>query len=376
MGRLCCYHSPMSRPNHALISARALQHNLARVRALMPGSRIMAAIKANAYGHGAKQCAAVLAAAGVDGFAVASIEEAEEIHGLGLRPSCTVLAGAFSGEELALASAHGHRLVIHNQEQLYWIQNMDSSSSLEIFLKVDSGMHRLGFSPAELPGVFNQLNATRNISLRILGLLSHLARSDTPEDPYNTYQIEIFQKAVREFGHCTLGEHSLPNSGAILSMPQSKTSWIRPGLMLYGLSPFVSETGRALGLLPVLTWQSQIVSVRELPSGSWLGYGAAWQAREASRVGIIACGYGDGYDRRLGNGAPIVVNGQHSRTLGRISMDLCFADLTHSDARYGDSVLLMGGKELPLEEIAISLDTIPYEIGTRIASRVPRITIP
>ncbi len=337
----------------------------------------MAAIKANAYGHGAKQCAGVLAAAGVDGFAVASIEEAEEIHGLGLRPSCTVLAGAFSSEEIALAAAHGHRLVVHNQEQLFWIRNTALSSPLEIFLKVDSGMHRLGFSPEELPGVFDQLHGTGNrLSLRILGLLSHLARSDTPEDPYNAHQINLFQKVVQEFGHYTLGEHSLPNSGAILSLPHSRTFWIRPGLMLYGLSPFISQSGSALDLLPVLTWQSRIISIRELPAGSWLGYGSAWLAKEFSRVGIVACGYGDGYDRRMGNGAPILVNGQPSRTLGRISMDLCFADLTHSGAQYGDTVLLMGGGKLPLEKIAISLDTIPYEIGTRIATRVPRIVCP
>ncbi|MEL5849089.1 MAG: alanine racemase [Candidatus Igneacidithiobacillus chanchocoensis] len=367
----------MTRPNHVEISASALAHNLAVVRQAAPRARIMGAIKANAYGHGAAVVAGILAAAGIEAFAVACMEEAEEIHALGLTPRCTALAGPFAAEEIPLAAAHGHRLVLQNFDQLRWLQESRWQEPLEVFVKFDSGMHRLGFSSTELPQVFAQLRGTRHSPLRVLGLLSHLARADTPADSYNSEQIGAFHRACADFGSETVGEHSLPNSAALLALPAAFTPWVRPGLLLYGLAPIQGQSASSLGLAPVLRWQTRIVAIRNLRAGDWLGYGASWQAPEDCRIGVIACGYGDGLDRRLGpQEAPVLVRGQASRLLGRVSMDLAFVALNGIRAELGDPVQVLGGPELPLEDCAARLDTIPYEIGTRIARRVARRQVP
>ncbi|MDD3759455.1 MAG: alanine racemase [Acidithiobacillus sp.] len=367
----------MSRPNQVEISASALAHNLAVARRAVPHARVMGAIKANAYGHGAALVATLLAEAGIDAFAVASIEEAEELQSLQLRPRCTALAGPFSAGEIPLAAAHGHRLVLQNFAQVAWLRKSRWQEPLEVFVKFDSGMHRLGFSHDELSQVFIQLRAGVGGPLRILGLLSHLARADTPEDTYNAEQIRAFHKACTTFGPHTAGEHSLPNSAAILALPGAITPWIRPGLLLYGLSPIQARSAADLDLRPALRWQSKIIAVRRLRAGDWLGYGASWQSPRDCRVGVIACGYGDGLDRRLGlQEAPVRVKGQPSHLLGRISMDLAFVALDDIAADIGDPVQILGGPELPLEDCAEQLGTISYEIGTRIAQRVPRLRVP
>ena len=367
----------MSRPNQVEISRSALAHNLAVARQHAPHARVMGAIKANAYGHGAPLVASILAEAGIDAFAVASIDEAEELYPLQLQPRCTVLAGPFSAAEIPLAAAHGHRLVLQNFAQLHWLRESRWQQPLEIFLKFDSGMHRLGFAHADLAPVFTLLQDKLGGPVRVLGLLSHLARADTPDDPYNTQQINAFHSACTEFGAHTLGEHSLPNSAAILALPQAHTPWIRPGLLLYGLAPLQGRRALDLGLQPVLRWQTRIIAVRELEAGDWLGYGASWQAQRRCRVGVIACGYGDGLDRRLGLlEAPVLVRGQPSHLLARVSMDLAFVALDGIPAELGDAVQILGGHDLPLEDCAQALDTISYEIGTRIARRVARIVVP
>ncbi|MEY2342159.1 alanine racemase [Acidithiobacillus sp. IBUN Pt1247-S3] len=367
----------MSRPNQVEISASALAHNLAVARQAAPKARVMGAIKANAYGHGAPLVATTLAAAGIDAFAVASVEEAEELRGLQLEPRYTALAGPFSAAEIPLAAAHGHRLVLQNFAQLQWLQKSHWQETLEVFVKFDSGMHRLGFAHNELAQVFSQLRSKLGGPLRVLGLLSHLARADTPEDPYNAEQIDAFQKACGTFGIHTAGEHSLPNSAAILALPQAVTPWIRPGLLLYGLAPLQGRSAAELDLQSVLRWRTEIVAIRTLRAGDWLGYGASWQSDRDCRVGVIACGYGDGLDRRLGlQQAPVLVRGQPSHLLGRVSMDLAFVALDGISAEPGDPVQILGGPELPLEDCAQRLDTIAYEIGTRIAQRVPRIRVP
>ena len=365
----------MTRPVRACISASALAHNVAVARARMPGAKLMAAVKANAYGHGLAVCAPELARAGVEGFAVASMEEAEQLYDLALGPPACLLAGPFAPEEIPLAAARGHILVIHRAAQLAWLQEQRWDGPLSIWIKVDSGMHRLGFAPRALGPVFEALSAVHS-PLRILGLMSHLARSDTPDDPHNVRQIREFRAAIGQWGERTLGEHSLANSGAILALAEARFPWMRPGLMLYGLSPFPGQTGRDLGLRPVLSWQAQIIATRRLAPGEWLGYGAAYQAPHEQRVGVVACGYGDGFDRHLGQGAPVWIGSQRSQTLGRVSMDLLFVDLQDSDAQEGDWVTLMGVGAEPLESLAERLGTIPYELGTRIQARVPRVLVP
>jgi alanine racemase len=237
----------MTRPVRACISASALAHNVAVARARMPGAKLMAAVKANAYGHGLAVCAPELARAGVEGFAVASMEEAEQLYDLALGPPACLLAGPFAPGEIPLAAARGHILVIHRAAQLAWLQEQRWDRPLSIWIKVDSGMHRLGFAPRALGPVFEALSAVHS-PLRILGLMSHLARSDTPDDPHNVRQIREFRAAIGQWGERTLGEHSLANSGAILALAEARFPWMRPGLS-YGF--WQHETSRWVAWLKI-----------------------------------------------------------------------------------------------------------------------------
>ncbi|MBU2758729.1 alanine racemase [Acidithiobacillus sulfurivorans] len=360
----------MTRPIFAEISPSALCHNLQVARNHAPQARIMAAVKANAYGHDVRVCAPVLASAGVDAFAVASLEEAETLHALALNKAICLLGGPFTEEEVRLATERAYWLVIHEDRQLAWLESQVPHRALQIFIKVDTGMHRLGFAPERLGEVFAKLQSYPH--WQVLGLMSHLARSDYPQDPFNDQQIAVFERMVKAYSGCTLGQHSLANSGAVLSLPSAHQYWVRPGLMLYGLSPFTGKNGVDVGLQPVLSWQSEIVATRHLQAGDWLGYGATWQAAEACRVGVVAAGYGDGYPRQLGSGAAIRVAGQDTRTLARVSMDMLFVDITHIQADIGSKVTLMGAEGPALETLAQQLDTIPYEMSCRIQVRVPR----
>ncbi|PKY10886.1 alanine racemase [Acidithiobacillus marinus] len=360
----------MTRPIVAEISRSALAHNLRVAQTHAPRSRIMAAVKANAYGHDVQLCAPVLADAGVDAFAVASLEEAETIHALNLAKPICLLGGPFADEEVSVAAERGYWLVIHEDRQLRWMENCAAQQDLQIFIKVDTGMHRLGFAPERLPEIFAKLQAYPH--WQVLGLMSHLARADHTEDPFNAQQIGVFDQTLQNFSGLTLGQHSLANSGAVLALPAAHQYWVRPGLMLYGLSPFAGWNGIDIGLQPVLSWRSEIVATRQLQAGEWLGYGAAWQAPVACRVGVVAAGYGDGYPRPLETDTDIVVAGQKTRTLGRVSMDMLFVDLTHVQADIGSAVHLMGAGGPTLESLASRLETIPYEMSCRLQMRVPR----
>lgn len=364
----------MTRPMVAEISATALRHNVAVVRQRAPHARIMAAVKANAYGHDVTLCAPVLAEAGVDAFAVASLEEAETLHALRLeRPIC-ILGGPFAAEEVRNAAARDYLLVIHEQRQLRWLETHAADVALRLFVKVDTGMHRLGFAPERLSAVFAALRHYPH--WRVLGLMSHLARSDTPDDLFNRQQADVFAEAMACFDGSTAGQHSLANSGGVLALPFTHHRWVRPGLMLYGLSPFAGRSGSEIGLQPVLSWRSAVVATRNLAPGDWLGYGATWQSPAHCRVGVVAAGYGDGYPRHLGAGAPITVAGQASRTLGRVSMDMLSVDLTEVEAEIDAPVVLMGAGGAAVEVLAARLGTIPYELSCRIQARVPRRLVP
>jgi len=364
----------MTRPIIAEISAPALRHNLASARRHAPRSLIMAAVKANAYGHNIRLCAPVLAAAGVDAFAVASLEEAETLHELGVRQPICLLGGPFSADEARLASVRGYLQVIHEDRQLRWLETHAADLPVQVFVKVDTGMHRLGFAPECLPAVFAALHKYPH--WQTLGLMSHLARADTPEDAFNQQQTTRFAELISRFGKDTLGQHSLANSGGVLALPATHYYWVRPGLMLYGLSPFAGKHGAEIGLQPVLSWQSEIVATRHLQAGDWLGYGATWQAPKACRVGVVAAGYGDGYPRHLGSGADVTVAGQMTRTLARVSMDMLFVDLTDLQADIGDPVILMGAGGPAVESLAARIDTIPYDLSCRMQMRVPRRLLP
>ncbi|WP_123103639.1 alanine racemase [Acidithiobacillus sulfuriphilus] len=364
----------MSRPIVAQISASALHHNVGVVRARAPGCRIMAVVKADAYGHGAALCAPVLGEAGVDAFAVASLEEAQQLRALGLERPIVLLEGPFAAEEVDLALALQLILVVHDWRQLQWLEARAGAAAALFFLKVDSGMHRLGFDPSALTEIYARLRAFP--AWRVLGLMSHLARPDTPADPYNQRQINAFAAAVEGADDRLEGQHSLVNSAAILALPEPHYTWVRPGLMLYGLSPFSGRDGADLGLQAVLSWRSKLIAIHDFTGGEWLGYGAAWQAAGPRRVGVVAAGYGDGYPRGAGTGTPVQVAGQPTVTLGRVSMDMLFVDLTDLRADLGDPVVLMGSAGPSVESLAGRLETIPYELSCRIQARVPRERVP
>lgn len=368
----------MTRPTRALISQRAIQHNLSVVRKLAPSSRIMAVVKADAYGHSASLIAKTLAHAGVDAFAVACLEEALQLRRQEIALPIFLLEGPFSPADIADIARFKIGLVLHTRRQIKWLRELPPHAAVDVFVKVDTGMHRLGFPPAELPETLKELQALPRV--RIRGFMSHLARADFPNDPYNKKQADLFLAALDYLPRFSSYELSLANSAAVLRLPETHHHWVRPGLMLYGMSPLSGGDGPSLGLRPVLELRSEIIAIQDLKPGDWLGYGDGYCADSRLRAGVVAIGYGDGYPRRLGNGTPAIVQGQRTRLLGRVSMDMLFVDLTHlPEAEVGDEVVLIGnqnGESVTVEELAMLAGTIPYELTCRIQGRVPRLLAP
>lgn len=364
--------NPVS-PIQARIQLAAIRHNLAVVRRLAPRSRVMGVVKADAYGHGAITVAKTLVASGVDALAVATLAEALSLRQAGVDSSIFLLQGPAVAGDMVDVVRLKLGLVLHSAYQLVWLQGLPVDAAIEVFVKLDSGMHRLGFAPEDVAAVLSQLRQAPGVV--ISGLMSHLARADTPLDPYNAMQLAQMQAAAS-------GQDlplSLANSAALLRLPETHLHWVRPGLMLYGMSPFADVDANVLGLRPVMQWVSRIVAVRTLAAGDFLGYGAAFQATAPMRVGVVAAGYGDGYARQLGTGTPMLVGGQHTRLLGRVCMDMLFVDLTAlPEAQVGDEVLLMGaqgGMCVSAETLAGLMGTIPYEMTCRVQARVPRVVV-
>ncbi|HKL77930.1 MAG TPA: alanine racemase [Gammaproteobacteria bacterium] len=359
------------RPTRILLSSRALRHNLAVARDHAGGARIMAVVKADGYGHGLEWVAGVLEEAGSEAFGVASIEEGVRLRDAGIRVPIFIFQGFFREDELRAAEALDLGLVLHRADQVRAVVRRPADAfPLSCFLKVDSGMHRLGVAPEAAPALARELAAAPQV--RWYGLFSHMARADTPDDPYNGQQVAALND-VRDGLPAGTGR-SLANSAALLALPGARMEWVRPGLMLYGASPFPEREGEAVGLQPVLRLESELIAVQTLAPGDWLGYGAAFQADRHTRVGVVPVGYGDGYPRHLGTGTPIRVNGVATRTLGRVCMDMLFVDLEPvPEAAEGAPVELMG-PGVPAERLAGWAGTIPYEILCGLRSRIHRVT--
>jgi len=243
-------------------------------------------------------------------------------------------------------------------------------SPVPCFLKVDTGMHRLGLDPEEAPSFAARLARAPGVDWH--GLMSHMARADVPEDPYNARQIACMREVAETLPEdCPL---SLANSAALLAIPEARMDWVRPGLMLYGASPLEDRSAAELGIEPVLRLESRVIAVRELARDQWLGYGTAFQAPEPMRVGVVPLGYGDGYPRHLGTGTPVLVAGQATRTLGRVCMDMVFVDLTHLPGAGEGSPVELLGPEVPAEVLAREAETIPYEILCGLRNRLRRVS--
>lgn len=368
----------MSRAAEAVIDLTALTANLAQVRRHVPDSHIAAVIKANGYGHGMLRVARALTQ--VDAFAVASIDEALDLRMAGIDQPIVLLEGFFTIDELALIQRQRLTIVLHHEEQLNILESLagdgqlDAEIPLSVWLKLDTGMHRLGFPPARTAAIVERLRQCKLVD-RSLVLMTHLANADDRRDPLTEQQIDNFRTAIAMLDDSAGVDFSIANSAGLLGWPQSTgvangAGWVRPGIMLYGASPFVDSTAAAEGLRPVMTLKSRLIAIQQRRAGDAIGYGGQWRCPEDMRVGVVAIGYGDGYPRAAGNGTPVLLRGRRAPLVGRVSMDMLTIDLrSHADAGIGDEVILWGNG-LPVEEIAACAGTIAYDLLCGVTHRV------
>jgi alanine racemase len=324
----------------------------------------MAVIKANAYGHGLVAVARALES--TDAFAVARVDEGLTLRLAGINTPTVLLEGVFDREQLDAAAGANFELVVHTPEQIELLRTAAAGARFKVWLKLDSGMNRLGFKGAAFGAAHAALSALGSVRAPV-NLFTHLASADLPELPTTTEQLALFAAATGSLP----GERCLENSAAMLSFPDAQADWVRPGLLLYGVSPFAGSIGADYGLRPAMTLHSHVIAVKDLARGERVGYGGDWTASRPTRLAVAAVGYGDGYPRSLGSGAPVLVNGERAGLAGRVSMDMIGIDVTdlHRPPALGDPVVLWG-EGLPVEEIAVWADTIPYELLCGISQRV------
>lgn len=360
----------MTRAARAVINLNALHHNLQRAKAAAPRSQQFAVIKANGYGHGMVQVAQALKDA--DGFCVASVEEAVELKSAGIDQPILLLEGFFHTEELEEIQQNDFQIVVHHEQQLKDLVSLSAQSKSEqqpivAWLKVDTGMHRLGFDSSEVADVYQRL-LNCNIVKKPVRLMTHLANADDMRDPATQHQIELFRTILSD----ERIERSIANSAGILGWMGSYAEIARPGILLYGASPFLNETASVRGLQPVMTLYSEVIAIKQCKKGDAVGYGGSWVCPEDMPIGVVGIGYGDGYPRHAITGTPVLVNGKRVPLVGRVSMDMICVDLREQpDAQIGAEVILWG-EGLPAEEIADSASTIAYDLFCGVTTRVPR----
>lgn len=347
----------------ATIDAAALRHNLEVVRSLAPQSRVIAVIKANGYGHGLIETARALTSA--DAFGVARLDEGLALRAAGIGNEILLLEGVFSAEELQLASGAQLQLVVHTFEQLELLERHDAARyRFDVWLKVDTGMNRLGFRVEDFPGAWQRLQRCQCSGT--LRLMTHLAAAEEPDNPATRRQVDTFHALTDGLGV----ERSVANSAGLIASPRASVDWVRPGLMLYGISPLPNQTAASIGLRPAMTLTTQLIALRRVPKAEAVGYSGIWHAPRDSLVGIAAIGYGDGYPRNMRNGTPVLVHGREVPVVGRVSMDMTAVDVTSiAGVRVGDPVVLWG-EGLPAERVAPYADTIAYELVCGISQRV------
>ena len=352
------------RPARALIDLSALRHNYQLARETT-GAKALAVIKADAYGHGAVRVAQALETE-ADGFAVACIEEALELRQAGIGAPILLLEGFFEADELALIAEHDLWCVVHSLWQLEAIEKTSVGKALNIWLKMDSGMHRVGIRPADYQAAYQRLQASGKVAKVVL--MSHFARADELGSARTEEQFAIFQSAREGLA----AEVSLRNSPAVMGWPNVAGDWIRPGIMLYGATPFDQSQPIADRLQAVMTLESKVICVRELPAGEPVGYGGAFVTDRNMRIGVVAMGYADGYPRQAPTGTPVMIDGHRSQLLGRVSMDMLCVDLTHVPGAGVGSRVELWGKNILASDVAASAGTIPYQIFCNL-NRVPRL---
>jgi alanine racemase len=361
----------MSRPAKIIIDLAAVQANCRLAQDISPHSKTVAVIKADAYGHGAAEVAKALEPQ-VEMFTVSCLEEALILRDNGLKKSILLLEGCFDKTEIKIALHNQCELVIHSSLQLEQLLNSRLQKPIKIWLKIDTGMHRLGFLPQEAESIYAKLAASANVHSIVL--MTHFAHADDVGGAHTAMQINRFEncfKPIVKHSNQKL-ELSMANSAALLAWHQTRVDWNRPGIMLYGLSPFAEPIDQAKNLIPAMNFESQVIALRKISTGESVGYGCTWTAQRSSVIATIAVGYGDGYPRSATSGTPVLINQQRAPLAGRVSMDLICVDVTDlAKVQIGDKALLWG-KELSANEVASWAGTIGYELVTRMPRRVTR----
>lgn len=362
------------RPTKALVRLGAILHNLETAYRYAPGSKIMAVIKANAYGHGAVEVARALQsynASAVPAFAVAFFDEAVQLRDAGISRPILVLQGTTSEANIIEASEKDFWLVLNNPLQVDRVLRSDTKRRLRVWIKIDTGMHRLGLDEADLENTLQALRALPNVQNEMV-LCTHLACADELNNPLTRQQVERLRSCAAKFKL----PMSIANSAGIMAWPESHADWNRPGYMLYGNSPMGTYGGNSKDLVAAMTMSSQVMAIRDISAGEGIGYGHDWVAGKRSKIGVISIGYADGYPRHAGNGTPVLVNGQRVPLAGRVSMDMLSIDLTGLDhVKIGDPVELWG-ESLSVDEVASFAGTIGYEILGGLTGRVPITYLP
>ncbi len=352
----------MTRQTTATTFLGAMRHNLQRVRAAAGAARVWAVVKADAYGHGLD--AVIEGFSGADGFALLEFEGAMRLRGSGWRKPILMIEGAFGPADLTLAALHDLTLVVHHRRQIGWLAAHDGLP-LAVVLKVNSGLNRLGVPADTAVECADRLRALPTV--RSLGLMTHFANADVPGGAIES--MAAFDRATAGIP----GERSLANSAAVLTLPASHRDWVRPGIILYGATPFADRDAASLGLRAVMRLSGSLLTVRDLAVGDSVGYGSSFTAERRMRIGIVDCGYADGYPRLAGTGTPVAVDGIRTRTLGRVSMDMLAVDLTPIPAADVGSAVELWGDCVPVDEVAACAGTIGYELLCAVSARVRRV---
>jgi len=351
----------MSRPIQASISVSALRHNYAVAKRAALQAKVFAVVKANAYGHGLERVAKALVKA--DGFAMVEIEGAVAMRQRGSSQPILLLEGFFEASELAVIAASDLAVVVHCEEQLRMLETSRPAKPLDAFFKINTGMNRLGFAIPVARQALERLQ--KSGAAKSITLMTHFATADGSEG---------IEEAMRRFDAATKGvslPRSLANSAAIFAHPDAHGDIARLGIALYGATPFADRSAESLGVKPAMTLTSRLIAIQELAAGGSIGYGATFRSERSMRVGVVACGYADGYPRHAPSGTPILVGGVRAKTAGRVSMDMITVDLANiPDARVGTPVVLWG-EGMPIDEVAVPAGTVGYELMCALAPRVP-----
>lgn len=358
---------PPQEITYAEINLAALRHNVSVLKRQAPHTKLVAVIKANAYGHGMLSIALHLQENKlVYALGVARLSEALQLREAGIQLPIILLEGFFNNHDLPLLVKHHLQTVIHSQEQLQALLDTPLPGKLTVWLKLDTGMHRLGFHPEQFATALTQLKTAKLVQQPI-NLITHFNCADEVDNPVTREQIDLFTAQTSQQS----GLRSLANSAAVLAWPQAHADMIRPGIALYGASPFTDKLAQDHELLPVMTLKSRLIAVRQHSAGDAVGYGASWHATQNTVLGVIAVGYGDGYPRMAPTGTPVLVNGRIVPIVGRVSMDMITVDLgVTAEDKVGDEVILWGAG-LPVEKVSQSIGTIAYELITKLTARVP-----